>query len=155
MMRPLTVVLGQHFLPPQADELNGRIESIPRFTYRKGFAALPQSGVKTDRSWGCCIRCGQGLLAQYIARYSDVCHEGYERRFHGDYRTLFADEPSAPFGIHLFCDRLLSLGSKIGELVTPSLLANVIEQLLAMNGLSAVLPEDGLISRSKLDAVKR
>ena len=48
------------------DDLNADVKSRLLFTYRKNFTAIGDSGMTSDRGWGCMLRCGQMVVAQAL-----------------------------------------------------------------------------------------
>ncbi len=54
---------------PDKDELCEEVQSRMWFSYRKDFGEIGQSGLNSDRGWGCMLRCGQMVLAESLIRY--------------------------------------------------------------------------------------
>ncbi len=48
--------------------LRKEIRSRLWFSYRKDFPAIGDSGLTTDRGWGCMLRCGQMVVAESLQR---------------------------------------------------------------------------------------
>jgi cysteine protease ATG4 len=141
------VVLGRQFGQSARAEFESALKDIPRFTYRKNFSALP-NGSKSDWHWGCCIRSGQGLLAQYLHRVAQTHPEVVS----GDVLSRFWDVPDADFGLHAFVREAEGLGVRAGEWVKPSCVAAIIVRLLELARLPAIVTDSGLISRSLIVA---
>jgi hypothetical protein len=115
--------------------LDAFMVDIPRFTYRKGFSPLSSEhhclSLKSDTHWGCCIRCGQSLLAQYMCH----CVRDHPLHYQGRFRSqsvlsLFDDIPDAPFSIHNICRELVTVGGHEGAWVKGSHLASAFSNLL-------------------------
>jgi cysteine protease ATG4 len=139
------VLLGQSFDSKDRRQAEW-IAQFPRFTYRKNFTPL-SNRAKTDYHWGCCIRTGQGLLAQYILRYSQSHNPAFRNRFSdSDPLSLFWDVPEAHFGIHAFCREISELGGKPGTYSQPSMIAAAIARLLAPFSNPVHIVSNGLIS---------
>jgi cysteine protease ATG4 len=140
------VLLGQEFPTSALDEYESKLKQIPRFTYRKHFSALP-NGSKSDWHWGCSIRSGQGLLAQYVRRVS----QAHSNRLPGDVLSCFSDRVDASFGIHEFVREAQGLGIPPGKCIKPSCLAAIIVRLLERLELPAVITDNGLVSASLIE----
>jgi cysteine protease ATG4 len=141
------ILLGRR-VPANAD-FASRINSIPRFTYRKNFSPLP-NGLNSDKGWGCCIRSGQGLIAQFIQRYRSENPAGYSKHFNDNYLPYFYDTEQAEFGIHAFCREIGGQSQEIGKWVKSSELAVVIGRLLGRHGIHVSISHGGMIARSEL-----
>ena len=50
--------------------LKREIRSRLWFSYRKDFPAIGESGMTSDRGWGCMLRCGQMVVAECLQRIS-------------------------------------------------------------------------------------
>jgi len=148
----MTIVLGKPLYSNHPEENEKFLSSIPRFTYHKDFFPL-SNGARTDKNWGCCIRCGQSLLAQYISRLYFGYKEAYMNVFtytDSGFLELFYDLVNSPFSIHSFCREVINLGGSIGEWVKTSTIARIIKRLLDPFSIPCVIAENGMISRSQM-----
>ena len=143
------VILGKSY---RLGDIDAALDTIPRFTYRKN---IPE--ISTDRHWGCCIRCTQSMLSEYlmvlIKEFSDV----YNSKFPPSVSFLnhFNDLPSAPFSIHSFCRELRILGTNPkADWVKPSIVAQVIRRLLAPFHLNTIVAEGSQISRDAVRSIE-
>jgi cysteine protease ATG4 len=150
----MTILLGTCFSTRQTHDRDERITTFPRFTYRHSMVPLPHSGSRSDQHWGCCIRCAQGLLAQFIIRYSEKDSQNYATSFPGfpHHFALFYDlaRKDAPFGIHAFCEVVFEITHKTGKWVKTSCIATVLQRLLDQYGISALIPENGFFLKLTL-----
>ncbi|EAX88082.1 Clan CA, family C54, ATG4-like cysteine peptidase [Trichomonas vaginalis G3] len=146
----MTVILGTTIIQSDTEKLKKVVDTIPRFTYHKGFSPLA-GGYTTDKNWGCCIRSGQGLLMQFVSKLYQLYGDKIKNIFpNGSKFELFFDHPQAPFGIHCICRELETFGVKAGEWVKPSMLAPVFKDLLSFFGIHVVIAENGCLSRESL-----
>lgn len=84
--------------------LKKEIRSRFWFSYRKDFPPIGESGMTSDRGWGCMLRCGQMVVAECLSRL----YLGRDFRWtpseasdqYLDILPLFTDDRSALFGIH-------------------------------------------------------
>ena len=149
----MTVILGNTINSSDTERLKSIVTTIPRFTYHRDFDPL-SNGLKSDKNWGCCIRCGQSLLSQYIMKvYGIIGRPKFSQIFPQmkyDFLDLFHDDRNMPFSIHSFCREISILGGKPGEWVKTSILAKTLQQLLLPFGLKTVVAENGCLSREEL-----
>lgn len=148
-------VFGKIFRSDEDGSIKTYVETIPRFTYRKGFTALTSEShwfsIKRDTYWGCCLRCGQSMLAQHIQHCIEDYPDHYIRQFgKSSYLNLFNDAPEWAFSIHKICEELVSVGGHEGKWMPVSKLAFAMERLLEKNGFPVYVANDGCICLEEL-----
>lgn len=136
----------------QATKIEHYLENIPRFTYRKNFPPLKNEyhffNMRSDSHWGCCIRCGQSMLFQYLKKVYlknmidaesqkhppnhplEVDHNT-ELRINSQILRDFNDTPNAKYSIHNFCREITNIGGHEGKYTSLTRLAKAIQHLLA------------------------
>lgn len=50
----------------ELEDIRKDIRSRLWFSYRKGFKAIGDTGISSDKGWGCMLRCGQMVIAQAL-----------------------------------------------------------------------------------------
>ncbi|XP_065347077.1 cysteine protease ATG4B [Cloeon dipterum] len=104
------------------------------FTYRKGFVPIGDSGITTDRGWGCMLRCGQMVIGQALL----FMHLGRDWRWDHEQRnqkyisilSMFEDNKSANYSIHQIALMGASSENKeVGQWFGPNTVAQVIKKL--------------------------
>ena len=50
----------------ELEEIRRDIRSRLWFSYRKGFVSIGDTGITSDKGWGCMLRCGQMVIAQAL-----------------------------------------------------------------------------------------
>eukprot|EP00667_Euglena_gracilis_P020783 EG_transcript_22550 len=146
---PEVWILGQRFAPPGPEgdaevyrsALLGALRSVPWFTYRSQFAAIPTSHLTCDSGWGCMVRTGQMLLAATLLRHClgrSWRHDGEDAHpLYSEVMAAFCDVPAAPFSIHRICLAGQEHGAlPVGRWFTPSLIAHVLQRLTHANRLA-------------------
>lgn len=142
----MTVILGTTIVQTDTEKQKKVVESIARFTYHKNFPPL-ENKMTTDKNWGCCIRCGQSLMIQFIAKlYKHYGKEVTKKFPTNNHHELFFDKTDRPFGIHNICSQLSELGNKPGEWVKPSIIAPVFKNILEIYGIKTVIADNGILS---------
>eukprot|EP00668_Euglena_longa_P016334 GGOE01020575.1.p1 GENE.GGOE01020575.1~~GGOE01020575.1.p1 ORF type:complete len:442 (+),score=98.06 GGOE01020575.1:85-1410(+) len=156
---PEAWILGRRYAPPTEEEeeeeaeahrteLLRALHSIPWFTYRTHFSAIPTSHYTCDSGWGCMVRTGQMLLASTLLRHclgSAWRHDGTDTAnpLYTEVMAAFCDLPSAPFSIHSIClSGQDSANLKVGRWFTPSMISHVLQRLV--DGCGASLPGGSL-----------
>ena len=127
---------------------------MPRFTYRSNFP--PISGALTsDKGWGCCYRSAQGLVANYLLRYSNSKTKEFFAKFgNRQLLGLFEDKESAPFSIHnmtKICKELFDIAP--GTWAKPSQICSVIVSILNQHGFEVLAAVDSNIEPTALDSI--
>lgn len=74
------------------DALKRDIISRLWFSYRKGFVQIGDSGLTSDKGWGCMLRCGQMLLSQALLylHLGMLCTRTQDTEFSCMLRILFS-----------------------------------------------------------------
>uniref|UniRef100_A0A3P9B519 Cysteine protease n=1 Tax=Maylandia zebra TaxID=106582 RepID=A0A3P9B519_9CICH len=142
-------MLGKSYeLKDEVDQQHFRwcFASLLWFTYRRGFRPLPGSSLTTDSGWGCVLRSSQMLLAQglllHLMSPGDYTLESkrsrhlswgsiLDRPVESTHRRIlrwFADNPTAPFGIHRLVELGKSSGKKAGDWYGPSIAAHILRK---------------------------
>lgn len=135
-------------------------------TYRRGFAEIEKSGIKSDAGWGCMIRCGQMMLMQGLVEIlfgSEFCKPernggGSERsKLYDELLSLFFDDPEAPFSIHAIAALgNVKFGKEIGHWFGVSTISVVLAELVNKHrplGMRSVVFDGGAIYKDKVVAV--
>lgn len=131
------------------DEIRKDIQSRLWFTYRKGFIPIGDTGLTSDKGWGCMLRCGQMVLAQALVNL----HLGREWRWTAEracrdisYRIylrilrMFEDRRAAPFSIHqIALMGASSEGKAVGEWFGPNTVAQVLRKLAVYDEWSSLV----------------
>lgn len=149
-------ILGHHFFKT---ELSEKIKNIPRFTYRQGFTKLTNEShffpLRSDTYWGCCIRCGQSMLFQYMLKYyhnqnieKDLSLK--EEEINNVILRDFNDVPEAKYSIHNFCREITNVGGHEGKYVSVSVLSVVIKNLLTPD-YPVYISENSTIVRDRIN----
>jgi cysteine protease ATG4 len=127
-------------------------KEIPRFSYRKSFSCIPDSKLTTDRSWGCCYRSTQGLLAQFVLRFRRLASDQYADAFGIDTSplSLFHDSPESPFGIHRLVQESAKFGIPVGEWARPSVVASSIKAILSTLQIGCIVTQSLSICHSEV-----
>ncbi|OHT01447.1 Clan CA, family C54, ATG4-like cysteine peptidase [Tritrichomonas foetus] len=126
----------------------------PRFTYRSDFAAIPNTNIISDIGWGCCYRCTQGIIAQYLKIIDEINHSLILTRFsnikNDDIISLFEDTLEAPFSIQNLVSETSKLGVAPGEWAKPSQIAIAFSNILDNFNLHNYTTLNCLIEPSKI-----
>nr|CAD7400011.1 unnamed protein product [Timema poppensis] len=101
------------------------------FTYRRGFVPIGDTGLTTDKGWGCMLRCGQMVLAQALVHL----HLGREWNWHPETRNsaylkilhMFEDRRAAAYSIHQIALMGASEGKDVGHWFGPNTVAQVLK----------------------------
>lgn len=99
------------------DNQNARI----CFTYRSGFPEIMKSGWKTDYGWGCTIRSGQMMMANYLLKTNAIPPLSIPELFH--------DTLNSPFSIHNICKIGLDFKKTPGHWYSSETMGRILEKL--------------------------
>jgi len=114
--------------------LKREIRSRLWFSYRKDFPPIGESGMTSDRGWGCMLRCGQMVVAECLQRINI----GRDFRWNPseaspqylDLLPLFADGRSALYGVHQL-SMVTSDQKPVGTWFGPNAVAQAIKKMTA------------------------
>ncbi|PAA64641.1 hypothetical protein BOX15_Mlig025225g2 [Macrostomum lignano] len=152
-----------HAYSTKHDREDIRLDHLSRLwvTYRRDFSPIGGSeGPKTDKGWGCMLRCGQMMLAEAIVRVK----LGRAWRWSGEsfandatYRDilrLFEDNKAAPFSIHQIASMGVSDGKPVGQWFGPNTVAQAIRKLSAFDQFANLLVHVALDNTVIIDDLK-
>ncbi|XP_034237784.1 cysteine protease ATG4B [Thrips palmi] len=112
------------------------------FTYRRGFVPIGDSGLTSDKGWGCMLRCGQMVLAQALLNL----HLGRDWVWNSDTKSqpylrilrLFEDRRCAVYSIHQVALMGATEGKEVGQWFGPNTVAQVLKKLAFYDEWSSV-----------------
>ncbi|XP_073987538.1 cysteine protease ATG4B-like [Rhodnius prolixus] len=134
------------------DSIRNDIRSRLWFSYRKGFVPIGDSGLTSDKGWGCMLRCGQMLIGQallnlHLGRDWIWTPSTYDSKYH-QILKMFEDNKSAPYSIHQIALMGASEGKQVGDWFGPNTVAQVLKKLAIYDewsGLAVHVALDNLI----------
>jgi len=127
-------ILGKKYSPVHdIDDLRAFIRSRLWFSYRRNFVPIGDSGLTSDKGWGCMLRCGQMILAQaLISRHLGsgwLWDSGKPDLNYLQIIKMFEDRKAAPYSIHQIALMGASEGKNVGEWFGPNTVAQVLKKL--------------------------
>ncbi|XP_039279999.1 cysteine protease ATG4B isoform X2 [Nilaparvata lugens] len=125
------------------EQIRRDIRSRLWFSYRKGFVPIGDTGLTSDKGWGCMLRCGQMLIAQallFLHLGRDwVWSPGTRDRTYLKILRMFEDRRTAPYSIHQIALTGASEGKEVGEWFGPNTVAQVLRKLSAYDEWSSLV----------------
>lgn len=126
-------ILGVEYPPENEDALKKDILSRLWFSYRKGFVPIGDSGLTSDKGWGCMLRCGQMLIAQALLNL----HLGRDWRWSQGERnpnylrivSMFEDKRSGKYSVHQIALMGAVEGRAVGNWFGPNTVAQALKKL--------------------------
>lgn len=114
------------------EDLRAAVRSKIWFSYRSGFPAIGGTGPKTDKYWGCMLRCGQMVMAEAL-----ICrHLGRDWQWHStvdpvyaEILKMFQDKKDCPYSINQIAQMGVPEGKAIGQWFGPNTVAQVLRKL--------------------------
>ncbi|XP_046657433.1 cysteine protease ATG4B-like [Daphnia pulicaria] len=139
-------ILGREYdTKTKLDELNSDVKSRLLLTYRRNFPPIGDSGMTSDRGWGCMLRCGQMVVAQALINQhlgrEPFWPVGDDQRTTESYKKilkLFEDKKTAVYSIHQLAQMGVSEGKEIGQWFGPNTVAQVLKKLCEYDEWSAL-----------------
>lgn len=128
----------------------------PRFTYRSDFAPILGTSIISDVGWGCCYRCCQGIVAQYIKLYQAISPELFQKKFGiiENFLSLFFDTEKSVFSIHSLVSATKEIGVAPGEWAKPSQVAQAFCKIFDRYSLSYYYLVDSIFEPSKIENIE-
>lgn len=111
------------------------VQTLPWFTYRKGFNPIGGTGPTSDQGWGCMLRCGQMMLCQSLVNLHLPSNWTWSIDSLGGspaYRKLldmFLDKKSSCYSIHQIASMGVAEGKNVGQWFGPNTVAQVLKKL--------------------------
>lgn len=133
LLREPIWILGKRYLRHEMEDMKHDIRSRLWFTYRKGFKPIGDSGLTSDKGWGCMLRCGQMILAQsllflHLGRNWVWSHPCTDTRYLNVLR-LFVDTKSARYSVHQIALMGAIDGKQVGDWFGPNTVAQALKKL--------------------------
>ncbi|XP_065207751.1 cysteine protease ATG4B [Planococcus citri] len=143
----------------ELEEIRRDIRSRLWFSYRKGFVSIGDTGITSDKGWGCMLRCGQMVIAQALL----FLHLGREWRWTPASKDetylriirLFEDVRCVPYSIHQIALTGASEGKQVGEWFGPNTIAQVLKKLAAYDQWNSIVLHVALDNVLVTNEVKR
>ncbi|XP_054721974.1 cysteine protease ATG4B-like [Uloborus diversus] len=115
------------------EDIRKLIRSKIWFSYRSGFPAIGGTGPKTDKNWGCMLRCGQMIMAEaLICRHLGrgwIWEPGVVDPVYAAILKMFQDRKDCPYSIHQIAQMGASEGKVVGQWFGPNTVAQVLRKL--------------------------
>lgn len=129
------------------------------FTYRRGFVQIGDTGLTSDKGWGCMLRCGQMVLAQALA----CLHLGRDWCWDPETRNtaylqilhMFEDRRAATYSIHQIALMGASEGKEVGQWFGPNTVTQVLKKLAVYDEWSSVVIHVALDNTVIVDEIKQ
>ncbi|KAK9510581.1 hypothetical protein O3M35_005328 [Rhynocoris fuscipes] len=141
------------------DSIRNDIRSRLWFSYRKGFVPIGDSGLTSDKGWGCMLRCGQMLIGQALLNlhlgrdwiWTPSC---LDSKYHQILR-MFEDRRSATYSIHQIALMGASEGKQVGDWFGPNTVAQVLKKLAVYDEWSGLVVHVALDNLLVINEVRR
>ncbi|XP_047000119.1 cysteine protease ATG4B [Schistocerca americana] len=153
-------ILGKEYKPPHdLRVIRKDIQTRLWFTYRRSFIPIGDTGLTTDKGWGCMLRCGQMVLAQALV----MLHLGRDWRWSVDTKNstylkilhMFEDRRAAPFSIHQIALMGASEGKEVGQWFGPNTVAQVLKKLAVYDEWSSLVIHIALDNTVVINDIRR
>lgn len=127
--------------------------SIPYFTYRLNFSAIPGTALTTDVGWGCLHRSGQMMLAVALFRCLGIWESDRYCKAKREVLAEFLDNNDVALSIHKICLTGTLYGKAPGEWFSPTVLANVMKLLIepVFSKIKVILANNTAVNKSAVE----
>lgn len=132
-------ILGRNYdTTTHLNELNADVKSRMWFTYRRNFPSISDSGMTSDKGWGCMLRCGQMVVAQALLNHHlgrdpfwpmKDDHPVDQKEKYLKILNLFQDKKTSTYSIHQLAQMGVSEGKEVGQWFGPNTVAQVLKKL--------------------------
>lgn len=152
-------ILGKRYnAMTEVEEIRQDMRSRLWFSYRKGFVPIGDSGLTSDKGWGCMLRCGQMVLSQALIfqklgrewKWSPTLRDKVYLRI----LRMFEDRRAAPYSIHQIALTGASEGKQVGDWFGPNTVAQVLRKLTAYDKWNSLTLHVALDNMLFIDEVK-
>ncbi|GLH05003.1 hypothetical protein R5R35_006187 [Gryllus longicercus] len=153
-------ILGKAYhAPHNVEVIRKDIRSKLWFTYRRNFVQIGDTGLTTDKGWGCMLRCGQMVLAHALVCVhlgrdwiwsANVKNSTYLKILH-----MFEDRRTAPYSIHQIALMGASEGKEVGQWFGPNTVAQVLKKLAVYDDWSSLVIHVALDNTVVINEIRR
>lgn len=153
-------ILGKAYNAPHNVEIIRKdIRSKLWFTYRRNFVQIGDTGLTTDKGWGCMLRCGQMVLAQafvcvHLGR-DWIWTENTKNSIYLKILHMFEDRRTAPYSIHQIALMGASEGKEVGQWFGPNTVAQVLKKLASYDDWSSLVIHVALDNTVVINEIRR